>query len=260
VYWENHDLFRLSEGSFDEFRGSSLAYISQEPQLSLDPAFTVGSQLVELIRHHQRVSRRVARSSATDLLRQVELPNPDQVARAYAHELSGGMAQRVAIAFALAGRPKLLIADEPTTALDVTVQSEILGLVRRLQQETGMALILITHNWGVVADICDRVIVMYAGQVVERSGIQEMFEKPLHPYTLGLLTAHPSLAEPGSRLTSIAGNVPSPGSWPAACRFSPRCRFAAEECVRAPIPLFEVGPGRASRCIRVDQIFAKATA
>jgi peptide/nickel transport system permease protein len=170
------------------------------------------------------------------------------------------MAQRVAIAFALAGRPKLLIADEPTTALDVTVQAEILRLLRRLQRETGMALILITHNWGVIADICDRAVVMYAGQIVEKSGIQEMFHKPLHPYTLGLLKSHPSLAEPRSRLSSIPGNVPSPGSWPPACRFSPRCRFAADECVKAPIPLIDVEPGHASRCIRVDQIFAKASA
>lgn len=260
VNWQGHDLLSMTERSFDELRGSSLAFVSQEPQSSLDPAFTVGSQLVELIRHHQRVSHREAKSSAVALLRQVELQNPDQVARTYAHELSGGMAQRVAIAFALAGRPKLLIADEPTTALDVTVQAEILGLLRRLQRETGMALILITHNWGVIADICDRAVVMYAGQIVEKSGIQEMFDRPLHPYTLGLLKAHPSLAEPGSRLLSIPGNVPSPGSWPAACRFSPRCRFAAEECLKTAIPLFDVGPGRATRCIRVDQIFTKESA
>jgi len=260
VYWQGDDLLRMAERSFDELRGSSLAYVSQEPQSSLDPAFTVGSQLVELIRHHQRVSRRKARSSAIALLRQVELLNADQVARTYAHELSGGMAQRVAIAFALAGRPKLLIADEPTTALDVTVQAEILGLLRRLQRETGMALILITHNWGVIADICDRAVVMYAGQIVEKSSIQEMFHKPLHPYTLGLLKSHPSLAEPRSRLSSIPGNVPSPGSWPPACRFSPRCRFVTDACVKAPIPLIDVGPGHASRCIRVDHIFAKASA
>ena len=260
VYWKDRDLLSMSESSFAKLRGSSLAYISQEPQVSLDPAFTVGSQLVELIRHHHGVSRRLARSSAVDLLQQVELPDPDWVARAHAHELSGGMAQRVAIAFALAGRPKLLIADEPTTALDVTVQAEILGLLRRLQRETGMALVLITHNWGVIADICDRAVVMYAGQVVETSGIQDIFDRPLHPYTLGLLTAHPSLAEPRSRLSSIPGSVPTPGSWPAACRFSPRCRFATEECVTTAIPLVEVGPGRASRCIRVDQIFSKATA
>jgi peptide/nickel transport system permease protein len=260
VYWQGDDLLGMAERSFDELRGSTLAYVSQEPHSSLDPAFTVGSQLVELIRHHRRVPRREAQSSALSLLRQVELQNPDQVARAYAHELSGGMAQRVAIAFALAGRPKVLIADEPTTALDVTVQAEILSLLRRLQRETGLALVLITHNWGVIADICDRAIVMYAGQIVEKSDIQEMFESPRHPYTLALLKAHPSLAEPGSKLSSIPGTVPSPGSWPAACRFSPRCRFAADECAKAAVPLFDIGPGRASRCVRVDQIFAKASA
>jgi peptide/nickel transport system permease protein len=260
VYWESRDLLRMSDRSFDRLRGSTLAYVSQEPQLSLDPTFTVGSQLVELIRHHDGVSRRVARRSALELLEQVELPHPDQVARAHAHEVSGGMAQRVAIAFALAGRPRLLVADEPTTALDVTVQAEILALLRRLQQETGLAIVLITHNWGVVADICDRAVVMYAGQLVEQSGVQEMFEQPLHPYTLGLLEADPSLAAPRSRLSSMGGSVPSPGSWPAACRFAPRCRFAAKECLETAIPLVQVDRDRTSRCARVHRIFTQVDA
>ncbi|HEX6510091.1 MAG TPA: dipeptide/oligopeptide/nickel ABC transporter permease/ATP-binding protein [Chloroflexota bacterium] len=260
VFWQGNDLLVMPESSFDKLRGSTLAYVSQEPQSSLDPAFTVGSQLIELIQRHDRVSRSMAVTTAIALLRQVGMQNPEQVARSYAHELSGGMAQRVAIAFALTGHPKLLIADEPTTALDVTVQAEILGLLRRIQREAGMAMVLITHNWGVVADVCDRALVMYAGQIVETSVTQEMFDRPLHPYTLALLKAHPSLAQPGSRLTSIPGNVPSPGSWPGACRFLPRCPFAAETCAKAAIPLLDVEPGRTSRCIRVEQIFTRVSA
>jgi len=167
------------------------------------------------------------------------------------------MAQRVATALALAGRPKLLIADEPTTALDVTVQAEILALLRRLQRETGMAILLITHNWGVVADLCDRTIVMYAGQIFETAGSQELFDQPLHPYTLGLLESHPSLAEAGSPLVAMPGGVPSPGSWPLGCRFAPRCRFVTDECTTAPIPLLTPERDRASRCVRVEQIFSE---
>jgi peptide/nickel transport system permease protein len=260
VYWHGEDLLGMPEESFDKLRGSALAYVSQEPEASLDPAFTVGSQLVELIQLHDRVSRRAAAASAKSLLAAVGLQNSDQVARSYAHQLSGGMAQRVAIALALTGHPKLLIADEPTTALDVTVQAEILGLLRGLQRRTGMAIVLITHNWGVIADLCDRAVVMYAGQIIEKSGVQDMFDRPLHPYTQALLRANPSLAEPGSRLSSIPGTVPSPGSWPPGCRFSTRCRFFAEVCAMPAIPLVEVGPGRASRCVRVSQIFAEASA
>jgi peptide/nickel transport system permease protein len=171
------DLLAMSDTKFDALRGSSLAYVSQEPQASLDPTFTIGSQLIEVVRHHDGSSRSEARARALELLRLVDLAEPEKVARSHAHQLSGGMAQRVAMALALAGRPQLLIADEPTTALDVTVQAEILGLLRGLQRETGMAILLITHNWGVVADICDRTIVMYAGQIVEQCGVQEMFDR-----------------------------------------------------------------------------------
>jgi peptide/nickel transport system permease protein len=165
------------------------------------------------------------------------------------------MAQRVAIALALAGRPRLLIADEPTTALDVTVQAEVLGLLRRLQAETGMSVLLITHNWGVVADICDRTIVMYAGQVVEESPVEPMFDQPLHPYTSGLVLSHPALGTRGSRLTTIAGNVPAPGHWPDGCHFAPRCPHAEAKCVTGEIPLFMPRPGRASRCVRIDEVY-----
>jgi len=260
VYWGKREVLRMPERAFDKLRGSTFAYVSQEPQSSLDPTFTIGSQLIEVVRHHDHVSRSVAKARALELLRLVELPNAEQVARARAHELSGGMAQRVAMALAIAGRPKLLIADEPTTALDVTVQAEILTLLRRLQEETGMAILLITHNWGVVADLCDRTIVMYAGQIVEQSGTQAIFDQPLHPYTLGLLESHPSLAEIGAPLAAMRGGVPSPGSWPAGCRFAPRCRFPTSECTGGPIPLLQPEENHLSRCVRVEQIFRKVSA
>ena len=211
--WTGRDLLRMPDRDFSRLRGSALAYVSQEPQASLDPCFTVGSQLSEVIRRHDRVPRSAARARMADLLRQVELPDPPRTARSYPHELSGGMAQRVALALALAGRPQLLIADEPTTALDVTVQAEMLALLRRLQRETGMAILLITHDWGVVADICDRTMVMYAGQVVERGGVQDLFDRPLHPYTLGLLRSHPSLARAGQPIKALSGRVVQPGAW-----------------------------------------------
>ena len=185
------------------------------------------------------------------------MTDTQRVAKARAHELSGGMAQRVAIALALAGRPKLLVADEPTTALDVTVQAEILTLLRRIQHETGMGLLMITHNWGVIADSCDRTMVMYAGQVLEESTSQELFDRPLHPYTLGLLNAHPAMTRAGATLTTMQGGVPAPGSWPVGCRFASRCRFVASECTAHPIPLSQESPGRSARCVRSAEIFGK---
>lgn len=258
--WAGQDLLQMPDRAFARLRGCALAYVSQEPQASLDPAFTVGSQLAEVIRLHDRGSRSAARARVLELLRQVELPDPRQVARAYPHELSGGMAQRVAIALALAGRPKLLLADEPTTALDVTVQAELLALLRRLQQETGLAIVLITHDWGVLADICDRTIVMYAGQVVEQGHAQELFDRPLHPYTLGLLRSHPSLARAGQPLDALPGRVVPVGAWPAGCRFAARCRFAREACLVGPISLVGHGDDRLARCLRVDQVLEEANA
>ena len=252
--WAGRDLLQMPDRAFDALRGSALAYVSQEPQASLDPSFTVGSQLAEVIRRHDRVPRSAGRARAVALLRQVELPDPDRTARAYPHELSGGMAQRVALALALAGRPDLLIADEPTTALDVTVQAEMLALLRRLARETGMAVLLITHDWGVVADVCDRTIVMYAGQVVERGGVQDLFEHPLHPYTLGLLRSHPSLARAGQPIAALPGRVALPGAWPTGCRFAPRCGFADDACRAGPIPLTERSVSRQARCVHTEQL------
>jgi peptide/nickel transport system permease protein len=252
--WMGRDLLRMPDRDFGRLRGSALAYVSQESQGSLDPCFTVGSQLSEVIRRHDRVRRSAARTRTADLLRQVELPDPQRTARSYPHELSGGMAQRVALALALAGRPKLLIADEPTTALDVTVQAEMLALLRRLQRETGMAILLITHDWGVVADICDRTMVMYAGQVVERGGAQDLFDRPLHPYTLGLLRSHPSLARAGQPINALAGRVVQPGAWPAGCRFAPRCGFADDACQAGPVLLTEHGVDRQARCLHTEKV------
>jgi peptide/nickel transport system permease protein len=252
--WAGRDLLRMPGRDFGRLRGSALAYVSQEPLASLDPCFTVGSQLSEVIRRHDGVPRSTARARTRDLLRQVELPDPQRAARCYPHELSGGMAQRVALALALAGRPQLLIADEPTTALDVTVQAELLALLRRLQRETGMAILLITHDWGVVADICDRTLVMYAGQVVERGGAQDLFDRPLHPYTLGLLRSHPSLARAGQPINALSGRVVQPGAWPAGCRFAPRCGFADDACQAGPVLLTEHGVGRQARCLHTEQV------
>jgi len=258
VFFEGQDVARLDDRAFDRLRGSALGLISQEPLASLDPAFSIGSQLGELVGLHDRVSGKANRERCLELLRQVQMRQPERVLQSYPHELSGGMAQRVAIAMALAGRPKLLIADEPTTALDVTVQKEILGLLRQLQRETGMAVLIVTHNLGVVADICDRVIVLYAGQVFEDAGVLNLFDRPLNPYTLGLIGANPAHAQPGQLLPVIPGRVPPPGSWPVSCRFAPRCAFAAPQCTAGPVPLLQPVSGHYSRCVRTDELFLNA--
>jgi peptide/nickel transport system permease protein len=250
--WAGRDLLALTDRAFDELRGSAIGYVAQEPQASLDPSATIGRQLAEVARRHDGLSRRLARQRAVELLRQVDFPDPEQGARAYPHELSGGMAQRAAIALALAGRPRLLIADEPTTALDVTVQAELLALLRRLQRETGMAILLITHDWGVVADICNRAVVMYAGQIVEQAGSQDLFDRPLHPYSRALMRSHPSLARHGQPIAALTGRVPPPGEWPAGCRFAPRCALAVAECRAGPVALEGVADDRLARCIRIE--------
>jgi peptide/nickel transport system permease protein len=254
VSFDGRDVLRLPERELAKLRGTNFAYVSQEPQASLDPVFAVGSQLGEVVRRHDGVSRRDAKARVLELLRQVEIRDPARVARARPFELSGGMAQRVAIALALAGHPRLLIADEPTTALDVTVQADILELLRRLQRQTGMAILLITHNWGVVADICTRTLVMYAGQVVEEAAVQDVVDAPLHPYSLGLLCAHPAFAVAGEPMTALKGAVPPAGAWPEGCRFAPRCDFAADDCTHGAISLVAHGTSRAARCIHSNEI------
>ena len=235
-------------------RGNRIGFISQEPMTALDPSFTVGSQLREVLRRHGRISGRTARSRCCELLTEVGIPDPVTTAKCFPHQVSGGMAQRIAIAMALSGEPDLLIADEPTTALDVTVQAEILDLLRGLSERRSMALLLVTHDLGVVADICDRVAVMYAGQIVEEGRAGEVLSDPKHPYTIGLLSSMPGPARAGTTLTAIPGAVPVPRDWPAWCRFEPRCARAAEECRVGPITLSGLGPGRLSRCVRVAEL------
>jgi peptide/nickel transport system permease protein len=256
VFFRGRDLTRLDERELHLLRGSAISLVSQEPMASLNPAFRVGLQVAEVVRRHHRVSRVVARRRAVELLSQVHLPDPADIARRYPHELSGGMAQRVSIARALAGEPELLIADEPTTALDVTLQEEILELLREVQAQRRMGILLVTHDWGVVADICQRAVVMYAGQVVERAEVGPLFRRPLHPYTEALLVANPHHARPGELLPTIPGVVPQPGSWPQGCHFHPRCAYATNSCRVRPIPLEEPAPSRETRCIHYDRVAA----
>ena len=253
ILFKGLDLTALDDKGLRRVRGKEIGLISQEPMVSFNPTFRVGSQVANLVRIHHGVSRKKAMERAVELFGLVRLGNPAEVARRYPHELSGGMAQRVSIAAALAGDPELLIADEPTTALDVTVQAEILDLLRELQRERGMAILLVTHDWGVIADICERVMVMYAGESVERAPIDNLFGDPLHPYTEALLAANPTGAT-GEELPAIAGSVPKPGAWPAGCHFHPRCAYATEECRGGAIPLERPGPERETRCIHHEAL------
>ncbi|MGW6457913.1 dipeptide/oligopeptide/nickel ABC transporter permease/ATP-binding protein [Streptomyces sp. NPDC055078] len=231
-------------------RGSTVAFISQDPMAALDPNFTVGNQIGEAVHVHSGRGRRAARERTLRLLEQVRIPDPGKVARLYPHQLSGGMAQRVAIAIALAGEPSVLIADEPTTALDVTVQAEILRLLTGIQRETGMAMLLISHDWGVVAGTCAHCLVMYAGEIVEMGTVTGILDRPLHPYSQGLLAADPHVSQPGRRLATIRGTVPAPGDRPDGCRFRPRCHLAVAECAAHPIALAEPAPHHHARCVR----------
>jgi peptide/nickel transport system permease protein len=253
VFFRGEDLSRASRKARSAVRGSGIGYVSQDPMVALDPCFTVASQLGELVGRHDRIRGARRQERVLELLSQAGLPEPADVARRFPHQLSGGMAQRVAIACALAGRPAVLIADEPTSALDVTIQGEILGLLRRLQDETGMAIVLITHDLGVVADLCTRAVVMYAGEVVENADVETLFGAAAHPYTKALLESNPIMGQPRTTLRSIPGTVPSPARWPAGCHFYDRCPVHVAECAAAPIPLepLSSGPGHVARCIRV---------
>ncbi|GGP11003.1 ABC transporter ATP-binding protein [Nonomuraea glycinis] len=230
-------------------RGAEIAMIFQNPMSSLDPLFTIGDQLIEALRVHRPMSRRAARARAVELLREVGLPDPERRVRAYPHELSGGQQQRVMVAIALTCEPALLIADEPTTALDVTVEAQILELLRTMQRDRGTALLLITHDMAVVAEMADRVVVMYAGQVVEHGLVEDVLRDPRNPYTKALIDSIPTPATPRDRpMPAIAGNVPTPAQAPPGCRFHPRCPSVFERCsVDAP-RLYQLGETRASRC------------
>lgn len=254
IVFEGRDLTALQPGEMARLRGRRMAMIFQDAMASLDPAWRVGALVAESVRRHEGLNRAKARQRVLELLDMVGIPDPVRAAGLYPHEMSGGMAQRVGLARALAGHPRLLIADEPTTALDVTVQSEVLDLIRQIQQREQMAVLLVTHDWGVVADLCRRAMVMYAGQVVEQAAVETVFAAPLHPYTVGLLQANPSLAKPRTRLTAIPGSVPPPGAWPSGCHFNPRCAYAADDCRSRPIPLDSFDGDRTARCLHTDQV------
>ncbi|GAA0240980.1 dipeptide/oligopeptide/nickel ABC transporter permease/ATP-binding protein [Cryptosporangium japonicum] len=241
----------LREADFRALRGREIAMISQEPMAALDPSFRIGSLVGEVVRTLEGKRGKAVTERVVELLTMVEIPDAADVARRYPHQISGGMAQRVAIAMALAGGPRLLIADEPTTALDVTVQAEILDLLRRLQQENGMAVLLVSHNLGVIADMCSEVLVLYAGQVVEQAAVDALFAAPAHPYAAALLASSPEKAGIGQPIRAIPGTVPSPEDWPTGCRFANRCELAEPECRGEAIPLVDVGADHRSRCIRI---------
>ncbi len=250
VRFEGRDLLTLDAATIRDLRGARLAMIFQEPMTSLNPAYTVGDQIVEAIQQHQRLSAADARARAIEMLRIVRIPSPERRVDDYPHKLSGGMRQRAMIAMALACGPDLLIADEPTTALDVTIQAQILDLMRGLRRDTGTAIILITHDLGVVAEMADDVAVMYAGQIVERAPVRDLFARPEHPYTVGLLGSIPRLDEKRERLPSIEGRVPDMTRPPDGCRFAARCPFVEPACRAAAPPLIEVAPGHLTRCRR----------
>ncbi|HEU4702866.1 MAG TPA: ABC transporter ATP-binding protein, partial [Conexibacter sp.] len=254
ILFDGRDLAAMDEDELRSVRGKQIGLISQEPMVSLNPAFRVGWQLAHCLRVHHGISRGEARVRAVELLDRVQLPDPAAVAERYPYELSGGMAQRVAIARALSGDPKLLIADEPTTALDVTVQAEIIDLLREIQRDQGMAILLVTHDWGVIADICDRAVVMYAGEVVERADIKPIFREPLHPYTRALLSSNPHNAPEAEFLPTIPGSVPRPGAWPRGCHFHPRCTYATTDCREGVIPLKRPAQERETRCIHYEKL------
>ena len=243
------DLAQLDEPAMRAIRGNEIGMIFQEPMTSLNPVYTVGDQIGEALRRHQGLGKRAAYERAIEMLTKVGIPDPARRAAEYPHRLSGGMRQRVMIAMALACGPAVLIADEPTTALDVTIQAQILDLMRRLQAELGMSILFITHNLGVVAEIADRVAVMYAGRVVEEGDVHDVFAAPRHPYTRALLASMPVLGS-RERLAAIPGQVPSAANLPDGCAFAPRCPLAADACRAAPPPLEDTGDGHRVRCIR----------
>jgi peptide/nickel transport system ATP-binding protein len=250
VTFDGVSLLNLPDRELRDLRGDRMAMIFQEPMTSLNPSYTVGEQIMEVLRRHRGLSDAQAREKAIGLLKHAGIPSPAERIGDYPHKLSGGMRQRVMIAIALACDPELLIADEPTTALDVTIQAQILDLMRELKATSGAAIILITHDLGVVAEVCDEVAVMYAGQIVERAPADVLFEAPQHPYTVGLLASIPRLDQRTDRLAAIDGMVPDMSAPPVGCRFADRCPFVLDACRAAPPPVAELGGGHWSRCIR----------
>jgi peptide/nickel transport system ATP-binding protein len=250
VVFEGQRLQDLEPEAMRRLRGSSISMVFQEPMTSLNPAFTIGDQIMEVIVTHEGVGARIARARALEILREVSIPAPERRLDEYPHRLSGGMRQRVMIAIAIACRPRLLIADEPTTALDVTIQAQILDLLRRLQHEHGVSVLMISHNFGVIAEIADDVAVMYAGRIVERGTVQQVFNQPQHPYTVGLLGATPRGGDRKARLASIEGNVPDLSTVLSSCGFAARCPFVEERCTTSEPPLRAIADRHYSACLR----------
>nr|WP_106781130.1 ABC transporter ATP-binding protein [Lysinibacillus timonensis] len=257
ILFDGVDLITLSERKMRKVRGKDIAMIFQEPMTSLNPLFTIGSQLVEaILLHNKKWSKREAKSRAVEIMQLVGLPRANELMNNYPHQLSGGMRQRVMIAMALVCNPKLLIADEPTTALDVTIQAQILKLIKELNQQLQMAVLLITHDLGVVAETCQRVIVMYSGQIIEEGPVKEIFKKPQHPYTLGLIKSVPDMRHKKETLHSIPGNVPKPGSVEAGCRFASRCQYVMDRCTKETPPLYQVATSSGNhqtRCFLLEE-------
>ena len=255
IRFNDEELLEVKPARLRQIRGNEISMIFQEPMTSLNPVLTVGQQIEEVLRLHRGLSKREARAAGVALLAEVGIPEPDQRFDAYPHQMSGGMLQRVMIAIALSCEPRLLIADEPTTALDVTIQAQILDLLVELQRARGMALLLITHDLGVIAEVCDRVVVMYGGQIVETGTTEEILTRPQHPYTQGLLASLPGIADRDVRLNPIPGTVPSAVDWPEGCRFRDRCSFAWDRCAEFAPDLFPVdgGSSRRARCWLVDR-------
>jgi oligopeptide/dipeptide ABC transporter ATP-binding protein len=248
VIFDGKDMLKLNDKEIREIRGGKMSMIFQEPMSSLNPAMRIDKQMIEGIRLHTDLSKAEARQRAAKILAQVGIPDPERVLKNYPHQLSGGMSQRVMIAMAMSCNPQLLIADEPTTALDVTIQAQILDLMKKIQQEEGMSILLITHDLGVVAEMCTRVIVMYAGEIVEEAPVDILFNNPTHPYTQGLIASVPKLGSGVKVLPSIPGSVPDLSMLPKGCRFAPRCKYATERCHNEEPELFEISAHQKCRC------------
>ena len=255
ILYRGEDFLKKKENEMQKFRGKEVSYVFQDPSTSLNPVFTIASQLVEVIRRHQNLTKQDALERAIELLELVEIPDPEMKIWNYPHQLSGGMKQRVAVARALSCQPSLLLADEPTTALDVTIQAQILDLLKNLKQRLGMAMILITHDMGVVADVADRITVLYAGRVCESASTRTIFQNPIHPYTRALLEAVPSLALKREKLKVIPGAIPNLIELPPGCRFNPRCEFAKEGICTMSLPeIEEIEPNHYVACVRAKEI------
>ncbi len=257
IAFDGKNLLKLSDTEMRQIRGDDIAMIFQDPMTSLNPVFTVGEQIAEALRLHRKLSAKAAKAAAIEAMREVSIPDPSRRVDDYPHQLSGGMRQRVMIAMALACDPKLLIADEPTTALDVTIQAQILELLDELRKNRELAVLLITHDLGVVAEVADRVAVMYTGRIVEESGVEDLFAKPKHPYTEGLLRSVPKLTSAAAvaraeRLETIEGTVPSPTGLPPGCHFAPRCPYRMPRCTEEEIPLYELEGDVKVRCVLFD--------